>query len=207
VDDVMQHCSILQDQHPSLPLFLVGHSMGGMIALRCDLRSPELFQGLVLNGALVVTGPQLGPLDLRPTPWRTRLARLLLGGLSYLGPEVCLGGPDLPAITRDPAAQALLQEDRLRWPGGCKVMLLYAFVLAMGDTRGGQDPLPGPARLRRQALQPARLRAAPQPQPCRGQEHQALPWSRAPALHGAARGPQGGAPGYRRLAPGQDQLY
>ena len=28
-----------KEKHPSLPLFLVGHSMGGMIALRCVIRS------------------------------------------------------------------------------------------------------------------------------------------------------------------------
>ena len=28
-----------KERHPSLPLFLVGHSMGGMIALRCVIRS------------------------------------------------------------------------------------------------------------------------------------------------------------------------
>ena len=30
---------IEQEKHPSVPLFLVGHSMGGMIALRCVIRS------------------------------------------------------------------------------------------------------------------------------------------------------------------------
>ena len=30
---------MLKEKHPSLPLFLVGHSMGGMIALRCVIRS------------------------------------------------------------------------------------------------------------------------------------------------------------------------
>lgn len=39
----------------------------------------------------------------------------------------------LQVITRDKAAQAMLQQDHLRWTGGCKVMLIYAFNLAMGD--------------------------------------------------------------------------
>lgn len=106
VDDVVQHSIIIQEKHPSLALFLVGHSMGGMIALRCIIRNPELFQGFVLNGALIVMGPQVGPLDLRPTPWRTYLARLLLGGLSLLMPEVCIGGPNLQV--RPGTAPALL---------------------------------------------------------------------------------------------------
>jgi len=133
VDDVVQHSTIIQEKHPSLPLFLVGHSMGGMIALRCVIRCPELFQGFILNGPLIIPGPQIGPLDLRATPWRTYLGRLVLGALAYLIPEVCLGGPNLQVITRDKEQQAVLEQDSLRWTGGCKVMLLYAFVIAMGD--------------------------------------------------------------------------
>ena len=34
----MMTINIAQEKHPSLPLFLVGHSMGGMIALRCVIR-------------------------------------------------------------------------------------------------------------------------------------------------------------------------
>lgn len=146
VDDVVQHSILLQEKHPSLPLFLVGHSMGGMVALSCVLRKPELFQGFVLNGPLIVPGPQIGPLDLRSTPWRTYVGRTVLGLLSYVIPEVCIGGPNLQVaanlsssfcpfevITRDKEAQAVLEQDKLRWTGGCKVMLLYAFCIAMGE--------------------------------------------------------------------------
>ena len=46
-------------------MFLIGHSMGGMIALRAVLRHPGFFTGLVLNGPLIVPGPQVtGCLDL-----------------------------------------------------------------------------------------------------------------------------------------------
>jgi len=77
--------------------------------------------------------PQVGPLDFRATPWRTFISSKILGLLSYVIPEVTLGGPNLQVVTRDREAQAVLQKDSLRWSGGCKVMLLYAFVVAMGD--------------------------------------------------------------------------
>ena len=35
---MMMPIKIVQEKHPSVPLFLVGHSMGGMIALRCVIR-------------------------------------------------------------------------------------------------------------------------------------------------------------------------
>ena len=59
VDDVIHHCMEMQEKHQDLPLFLVGHSMGGMIAVRTVLRHPQFFQGMVLNGPLIVPGPQV----------------------------------------------------------------------------------------------------------------------------------------------------
>ena len=50
----------VQDKHPDLPLFLIGHSMGGMIAVRAVLRHPGFFTGMILNGPLIVPGPQVG---------------------------------------------------------------------------------------------------------------------------------------------------
>lgn len=46
-------CRRMQGQHPRLPLFLLGHSMGGLIALTADLESPDLFDGLVLTAPLI----------------------------------------------------------------------------------------------------------------------------------------------------------
>jgi acylglycerol lipase len=59
VDDVIHHGMDIQDKHPNLPVFLVGHSMGGMIAVRSVLRHPGFFKGMVLNGPLIVVGPQV----------------------------------------------------------------------------------------------------------------------------------------------------
>ena len=59
VDDVVHHCLIMKEKHHDLPLFIVGHSMGGMIAIRTVLRYPHLFKGMVLNGPLIVPGPQV----------------------------------------------------------------------------------------------------------------------------------------------------
>jgi len=43
-DDYLQFIS----QHPSEPVLAVGHSMGGIIALRAAIKQPEKFRGLVL---------------------------------------------------------------------------------------------------------------------------------------------------------------
>nr|ACO14555.1 Monoglyceride lipase [Caligus clemensi] len=39
VEDVLHHVKLLQKKFPTLPMFIVAHSMGGLIALRCALIS------------------------------------------------------------------------------------------------------------------------------------------------------------------------
>lgn len=133
VDDVIQHCMTMQDEYPNIPLFIIGHSMGGMIALRAVLRHPGFFTGMILNGPLIVPGPQIGPIDFRSTPARTFISKTVLQLLSWLIPNVPLGRPNLDIITRDKEAQAMMLKDTLRWTGGCKVMLLLAFVYCLDD--------------------------------------------------------------------------
>ena len=53
---------IEQEKHPSVPLFLVGHSMGGMIALRCVIRS------------VLMISDDHPPFNLPPLRWRCMLA-------------------------------------------------------------------------------------------------------------------------------------
>jgi len=133
VDDVIQHCMLMQDKYPNLPLFLIGHSMGGMIAVRAVLRHPGFFKGMILNGPLIVPGPQIGPIDFRSTPIRTFISKTVLQLLSWIIPNVPIGRPNLNIITSDKQAQAMMSKDALRWTGGCKVMLLLAFVYCLDD--------------------------------------------------------------------------
>lgn len=133
VDDIIQHSMIVKEKHPDLPLYMIGHSMGGMIAVRSVLRHPAHFSGMILNGPLIIPGPQIGPIDLRSTPLRTLVSKTVLQLLSWIIPEVPLGRPDLRVVTRDQQAQRQLEKDPLRWTGGCKVMLLLAFVYCLDD--------------------------------------------------------------------------
>ena len=44
----------MQAKHPGLPLFILGHSMGGLITLTADLENPGLFSGVVLSAPLII---------------------------------------------------------------------------------------------------------------------------------------------------------
>ena len=97
----------IQDKHPDLPLFLIGHSMGGMIALRAVLRHPGFFTGMILNGPLIVPGPQVQQTHREQQP------SYLLPGRSHRLqihsiPDICLQG--------SVAASELGHSSRSHWP-------------------------------------------------------------------------------------------
>ncbi|MEH0548375.1 lysophospholipase [Streptomyces sp. B21-105] len=110
--------------HPGLPLVVIGHSMGGLIAARYAQRHGA---GLA---ALVLSGPVIGD-------WRLP-ARLL----AY--DEV----PDVPvspaALSRDPAVGAAYAADPLVWHGPMKRPTLRAFerTLATVAEQGDVGALP-----------------------------------------------------------------
>ena len=50
---VLAACRRMRREHPHLPIFLMGHSMGGLIAFTAALTDPTLFDGLLLTGPLL----------------------------------------------------------------------------------------------------------------------------------------------------------
>ena len=71
-----------------MKLFIVGHSMGGMVSVRAALMHKNFFQGMVLNGPLIIPGPQVLGMDLRASPFRTFVSRGVLKFLNLFIPEV-----------------------------------------------------------------------------------------------------------------------
>ncbi|WP_432169280.1 lysophospholipase [Streptomyces sp. 1222.5] len=124
VTDVHAVAELARAAHPGLPLVLVGHSMGGLIAARFAQRyGPELT-------ALVLSGPVIGTWELP--------GRLL--ALDEI--------PDIPispaSLSRDPAVGAAYAADPLVWHGPMKRPTLEAFVRTLETVAKGGDvgPLP-----------------------------------------------------------------
>jgi len=89
-------------RNPSVPLFLYGHSMGGLVAAHLaaqDAAKPRL-AGVVLSSAA---------LALPPTA--SGGARAVVGGLSLLAPGLPLEAVDEKQIVRQPEARAELARD------------------------------------------------------------------------------------------------
>lgn len=100
--DVKAFLHMIMEQESGRPIFLLGHSMGALIALDYILRHPEGLRGAIISGAPmepVVTKPYL-----------LVLARLL----SWICPRISFNvGLDKSALSRDPAVLKSYEEDPL----------------------------------------------------------------------------------------------
>ncbi len=105
VDDVQRVVSHFRQQYPALPLVVIGHSMGGMIATRYVQRYGEE----VRAGAV------------RPAAWRQNGD--LRSGRTADDPRRAAG---YRYLARDPAVGAAYQEDPLVWHGPFKRPTLRA---------------------------------------------------------------------------------
>lgn len=106
LSDVQRFLALLRNEHPGKPLYLLGHSMGGMIAaLYVIVRQPDL-AGLVLSGPALLAPPR-----------RVSAVQAVKNGFRRFGPA---GAPRvLPAsaISRDPDLVQAYETDPLVYRG------------------------------------------------------------------------------------------
>jgi len=102
LDDLGSVTESVREQHPALPLFLVGHSMGGLITLAfLAERQPRVAGAVVSGPALAVDAV---------SPLRVALAKVL----GRLAPRLPLGaGLDPQGLSRDPEVVRRYLEDPL----------------------------------------------------------------------------------------------
>ena len=69
VDDLEAAGNMAREAHPGLPLVLLGHSMGGLIATRLAQRDPGALAALALSGPFIGGNPEIaGLLAMDPMP-------------------------------------------------------------------------------------------------------------------------------------------
>lgn len=111
VEDLQHLARIARSDHSALPLFLVGHSMGGLLAGRFCQRWPEDVAGVAFSGAVI-------------GDWNWAREVLSQPGLPYI--------PfDPAALSRDPNAGEKYAADPLVYHGQYKRKLLEAEVGAL----------------------------------------------------------------------------
>jgi acylglycerol lipase len=90
VTDVDQLVLQATDENPGRPVFMLGHSMGGTVAVSYCLRHQDRLSGLILSGPLAALAAAPAPL-------------LFIGRvLSALTPSLGLVGIDANLVSRDP---------------------------------------------------------------------------------------------------------
>lgn len=94
-----------QSRHENLPVYLLGHSMGGLITILYALQSPQKLAGAIVSSPALGTHP-----DFRPP----RFLKLMVGILSRITPRLLVNSNlDAQAISRDSAVVKTYNEDPL----------------------------------------------------------------------------------------------
>jgi acylglycerol lipase len=105
LEDVGTMLAAVRERHPGLPVFLIGHSQGGLVVLQYALRQPRGLAGIVVSSPFLDTHPALRP---------SKVFRLALAVLLRVAPRVRLpSGVDPRAISRDPEVVKAYVQDPL----------------------------------------------------------------------------------------------
>jgi len=103
--DVSALIGMARQQHPQLPLFLLGHSMGGLITLSYVLQEPSGLAGAVISSPALGVHPEFKP---------PAILRFLVSVLDRLAPRLRFPSDlDTGAISRDPEVVQAYLEDPL----------------------------------------------------------------------------------------------
>ncbi|XP_019514206.1 PREDICTED: monoglyceride lipase isoform X2 [Hipposideros armiger] len=134
IRDVLQHVDTVQKDYPGLPVFLLGHSMGGAIAILTAAEKPGHFSGMVLISPLVLANPESAttfkdyPKNLLKMasrmvlPWIPHSVWVLAAKvLNLVLPNMSLGPIDASVLSRNKTEVDLYITDPLICRAGLKV--------------------------------------------------------------------------------------
>ena len=103
--DVATFVELARESHVGLPLFLLGHSMGGLITISYTLQHPAGLSGAIISSPALGTHPDFNP---------PALLRLLVSLLDRLAPRLRFPSDlDTQAISRDPEVVRAYIDDPL----------------------------------------------------------------------------------------------
>ncbi|XP_060737220.1 monoglyceride lipase isoform X3 [Tachysurus vachellii] len=111
IRDCLQHIDLIRTRYPSLPVFILGHSMGGAISILTVCERPQDFAGVVLIAPMIQMNPESA------TPFKVFLAKVL----NHMAPGLSIGSIDPKLVSRDPKQVQAYESDELVYHGGLRV--------------------------------------------------------------------------------------
>ncbi|KAG0612682.1 hypothetical protein M758_6G045600 [Ceratodon purpureus] len=136
VDDCIAFFDPKRGSHKGMPCFLYGESLGGAIALLIHLRQPEVWQGVVLNGAMCGIG------KFKP-PWPAEHLLALVAGFIPTWPIVPT--KDIPTISfREPWKRDLARNNPNRYPGKPRAATAQEFLRVVKEIEGRASQVTAP---------------------------------------------------------------
>lgn len=123
VDDAIQFVDIIKSEYPDIPVFVMGHSMGGLVLGQALLSKPDLCSGVIMYAAAVHANPQV------VTPFKVTMAKLL----SRVFPSFPVGGIGEDLLTRNKDELQRLKTDTLRYQGRMKARWGHNTLKALVD--------------------------------------------------------------------------
>uniref|UniRef100_A0A8C3D731 Monoglyceride lipase n=1 Tax=Cairina moschata TaxID=8855 RepID=A0A8C3D731_CAIMO len=121
IRDSLQHIDLMKKDHPGLPVFILGHSMGGAISILTASERLGDFSGMVLISPLVVASPEVA------TPIKVFAAKVL----NLVLPNLSLGSIDPNAVSRNKKEMESYTSDPLVYHGGMKVSFVIQLMNAI----------------------------------------------------------------------------
>ncbi|MCP3935057.1 MAG: alpha/beta hydrolase [Actinomycetia bacterium] len=118
--DLAQYRSIIEGEHPGVPMVVLGHSMGGNIAVGHALDNQAGIAGLAVSGAALKVGDDFSPLKLK-----------IFEVVAKIAPGLRPEGLSVDAISRDPAVVEAYKNDPLVFTGKISAGLGAALIGAM----------------------------------------------------------------------------
>ncbi|XP_029362822.1 monoglyceride lipase [Echeneis naucrates] len=111
IRDSLQHIDLMKSRYPDLPIFIIGHSMGGAISILTACERSSDFAGVVLIAPMVQMNPDSA------TPFKVFLAKVL----NHMLPSLTLGSIQSKWVSRDQTEVEAYDADKLNFHGGLRV--------------------------------------------------------------------------------------
>jgi acylglycerol lipase len=118
--DLEQYRTSVEEQHPGLPVVMLGHSMGGNLAMSHALTNQDGLAALALSGAALKPGADLSGVQLK-----------VFSLIAKVAPGFRPQGLSADAISRDPAVVEAYRNDPLVYTGKISAGLGAALIGAM----------------------------------------------------------------------------